>query len=47
MKNMILLAILFQSPSNRVKCSDYGVMSAIRWCITEFQSPSNRVKCSD
>ena len=40
------MLLWFQSPSNRVKCSDHrdAVLAAFAvW----FQSPSNRVKCSD
>ena len=37
---------LFQSPSNRVKCSDWSQGSAGSFRGV-FQSPSNRVKCSD
>ena len=38
----------FQSPSNRVKCSDRRRTLISGWRVTIlFQSPSNRVKCSD
>ena len=40
--------VLFQSPSNRVKCSDLAFTHYPhrQHCVL-FQSPSNRVKCSD
>ena len=37
----------FQSPSNRVKCSDVDVDDLVKLMNVKFQSPSNRVKCSD
>ena len=38
---------MFQSPSNRVKCSDQCATSRSVGSYRRFQSPSNRVKCSD
>ena len=37
----------FQSPSNRVKCSDDINSDTVSLEQKMFQSPSNRVKCSD
>ena len=46
---MAILAVLnkFQSPSNRVKCSDSAGKMRDWSEQYVFQSPSNRVKCSD
>ena len=45
---MIIIALLvFQSPSNRVKCSDTEYLRRTDGRNEVFQSPSNRVKCSD
>ena len=38
---------MFQSPSNRVKCSDRISLVTANRDGKQFQSPSNRVKCSD
>ena len=43
----MLFLIAFQSPSNRVKCSDTSFETTENPTLVRFQSPSNRVKCSD
>ena len=37
----------FQSPRNRVKCSDTTPLNVGDGGLSKFQSPRNRVKCSD
>ena len=38
---------MFQSPRNRVKCSE-SALAVTAWTrFSEFQSPRNRVKCSE
>ena len=38
---------MFQSPRNRVKCSDDRILLVDQSIENLFQSPRNRVKCSD
>ena len=37
----------FQSPRNRVKCSELSINALAKALGKTFQSPRNRVKCSE
>ncbi len=37
----------FQSPTNRVQCSDGKIAPEHLSIVMKFQSPTNRVQCSD
>ena len=37
----------FQSPRNRVKCSEDSFDNCVKLQLAAFQSPRNRVKCSE